>query len=1309
MKQKETKNRKLFFTVLLVVLIVVALCVPAFADSVSSTGRLPICDHSEHTHGSDCIYSEDYNDGEECLLEEHTHSSDCYINPSKFQSMLDETAELAEATENERFERPVTYGVSGTDILAINHSSVTKVYYGEVEESYLTIKPNSATEVEWWFDGGYSASDVDQMAESEGYGTSGSSTNEIHQYAKITDVNMSGHIGHWVTSVGSYLGQQVDLKITYYWTAYQSTVYPSRFPNGYVPVRLGVSTYEDLTLGHMIYGHTYEVKYELYDSTHTKRITPERIRVTFTDIDLYQYYGFKANNGSVADRQVINDVGAGIVSVNYYTTGSGYEWFYDADGNEDTTNLSLSYAASVVFSNCNSFNIIYGTSLDQSSATAQLFPRITSNVYSYCYGSKWVYGSNRESTVAYYNDANDSSYASYGMMIYREGAGWTSQGFGITLPSAPFKHTEDIDEVYYYGTDGNTLSKDEYMSYVITQDIPTQGGNTYKFSKFTLEDTLPDAVTITSTPHVYVQGLGDVSSLFTITVSGNNVLFEASSTLLNNQYYYGWEYNFYINVQLKTSAVVADKYKVATNHYQFTNTATSNFTVDTTDTTYTKDSNTVYTNYYTKTLNLTKAWVDTEDTDDYRPSSVTFYVKNGSTTVETVTLTKANSWKASVVVPKYDHNKNDITYTISEASVADYTGSVSGTTITNTADSCTITAHKAVVPSTDSKAGFKFQLTGTSVGGKTISITKETDSSGNVTFTPPAGTYTITEIDVPDKYDVSAALGPKTVAKGASVDFGTITNTGKSGTITVQKSTDPSGSLSGFTFKLTGTSASGQAVTMTATTDSNGVATFNNVPIGTKCYTIEEINVPLKYYIPNPLTEISVESGKTTNAGTIENRETITYIEKVDQDGNALAGAVLECRDSNGTLMSKWTTTTTPKTLRGLERGKTYYITEVSAPSGYFYNSETVEFTVDNAISQVITFTNKITVTKVTKVNESGAGLAGAKLQVLTKAGILVDEWTSTTSAHEIKGLVAGEIYTLKEVSPASGYATAASINFTVKTDGTDTVVRMTDKQTVFAFLKKSQDGDNLADAKLAVYDTNNNLIDQWTTTTGYHYVKGLVVGKTYILKEIAAPYNYTKAADIRFTVSDTEDTQYVTMTNMLDVVDFSFKKVNAQFNVLPGAEYTLYSCSNITHDHSDISTYDTGCWTAAQTVTSGSDGKITFTDLTATRTYAIVETKAPDGYNLVSGYWTITYDESVSGVEGPAAWQVTSEGTTINLVYSTATGTAEWTMTNYPKFLLPQAGGEGHAMHVAFGIGTMLFATMALSVVLFKKKQKSY
>ena len=78
-----------------------------------------------------------------------------------------------------------------------------------------------------------------------------------------------------------------------------------------------------------------------------------------------------------------------------------------------------------------------------------------------------------------------------------------------------------------------------------------------------------------------------------------------------------------------------------------------------------------------------KVWDDADDQDGKRPTSITVKVMDGSTIVDTLEVTAANGWKfESKDLPKY-RNGQEIAYTLSEVSVAQYETKIDKFTITN--------------------------------------------------------------------------------------------------------------------------------------------------------------------------------------------------------------------------------------------------------------------------------------------------------------------------------------------------------------------------------------------------------------------------------------------------------------------------------------------------------------------------------------------------------------------------------------------------------------------------------------------------
>lgn len=99
---------------------------------------------------------------------------------------------------------------------------------------------------------------------------------------------------------------------------------------------------------------------------------------------------------------------------------------------------------------------------------------------------------------------------------------------------------------------------------------------------------------------------------------------------------------------------------------------------------------------------------------------------------------------------------------------------------------------------------------------------------------------------------------------------------------------------------------------------------------------------------------------------------------------------------------------------------------------------------------------------------------------------------------------------------------------------------------TIVEFSKTDITGDKeLKGAKLSVLDSNNNLIDEWTSTDKTHKIEGLTIGKEYTLKEEIAPKGYVKATEVKFTIDDANTIQKV---NMIDkIVEISKEDISGK------------------------------------------------------------------------------------------------------------------------------------------------------------------
>ncbi|MFQ8787877.1 SpaA isopeptide-forming pilin-related protein [Ruminococcus sp.] len=157
-----------------------------------------------------------------------------------------------------------------------------------------------------------------------------------------------------------------------------------------------------------------------------------------------------------------------------------------------------------------------------------------------------------------------------------------------------------------------------------------------------------------------------------------------------------------------------------------------------------------------------------------------------------------------------------------------------------------ITVHKTTEGQKNIE-GITFYLRGTSDSGREINIPATTDKDGVAVFeNVPIGTYSIIEDEETVPYGYLVADEKEvTVIYSETVDAEIINNE-QTGTIKVHKRTEGDLNISGITFYLKGTSDSGREINIPATTDKDGVAVFENVPVGTYMVIEDEKNSSIR-------------------------------------------------------------------------------------------------------------------------------------------------------------------------------------------------------------------------------------------------------------------------------------------------------------------------------------------------------------------------------------------------------------------------------------------------------------------------------
>ncbi len=242
----------------------------------------------------------------------------------------------------------------------------------------------------------------------------------------------------------------------------------------------------------------------------------------------------------------------------------------------------------------------------------------------------------------------------------------------------------------------------------------------------------------------------------------------------------------------------------------------------------------------------------------------------------------------------------------------------------------------------------------------------------------PAGTYYLKETKAPKYYNIDNTFYQFVISDAGKVVDVSINgndkfpNAPQKGSIKiVKKSAD--GVLSGWQFRVTGTAKTGQSYDQTFTTDAKGTITISNLRIGD--YKVIEVKTgkTVGYITPANQT-IEVKSNATTTA-TFENKPFgHIVINKVDaKTGEKVTGATFGIyTDSTCKTVAKAYKSNTDSTLVNAEiietatgvytcnnlpissaTGTTYYVKELTAPEGYYLDTDVHPVTLKTANATV--------------------------------------------------------------------------------------------------------------------------------------------------------------------------------------------------------------------------------------------------------------------------------------------------------------------------------------------------------------------
>lgn len=346
------------------------------------------------------------------------------------------------------------------------------------------------------------------------------------------------------------------------------------------------------------------------------------------------------------------------------------------------------------------------------------------------------------------------------------------------------------------------------------------------------------------------------------------------------------------------------------------------------------------------------------------------------------------------------------------------------------------------------------------------------DMTATIAEKLPFGKYYVQEIATDEHYMLNGEkylvnyeyMGQKMTT--VNIDCGTFINDLKRGSVSGKKVNEHGDPLENALFGLFSadeTEFTAENAYLTDESDENGNFGFVDIPYGK--YIVKEIAAPTGYILSDEQYPVTISENGDVIEITAENKAITVSISKADIYGNELEGASMQLIDENGEVVDEWTSDGENHIITNIPAGS-YTLKEVAAPDGYIIATDII-FTIDEygnvtvddveAIAETedgipcVTIIDNTTIVKISKQDmTTGTELAGAKLQVIDKDGNVIEEWVSTNEPHYIEAkLIAGETYTLREITAPDGYNTAEDIEFTVNADGSVTEVVMKDSKII--------------------------------------------------------------------------------------------------------------------------------------------------------------------------------------------------------------------------------------------------------------------
>ncbi len=276
---------------------------------------------------------------------------------------------------------------------------------------------------------------------------------------------------------------------------------------------------------------------------------------------------------------------------------------------------------------------------------------------------------------------------------------------------------------------------------------------------------------------------------------------------------------------------------------------------------------------------------------------------------------------------------------------------------------------------------------------------------------------------------------------------------------------------------------------------------------------------------------------------------------KTDPNGKYISGATLVIKDELGNEVLSFVSKDQPYIIEGLDSNRVYTLEEKEVPEGYVKSESIVFKPANNSEIQMVSMCDGITT--IEKLNDDGELIKNAELQVVDAITLqVVDHWETDGKSHAVSGLIEGKDYLLQEVNAPQGYVRRNDIHFTAtKSEQNIQLVN-----TRVRISKQDFNGNNVIGAHLTITDEDGNVVDEYDTDEGIHYINNLIEGHKYTITETYAPNGYYYCESTTFVASGRHDQ----IIEMIDAnIRYYIKKVDDHGESVSGVTLTLYDLTD--------------------------------------------------------------------------------------------------------------------------------------------------